>query len=78
MEGKVFWSFFFGGGGKEVMHCIFGHDFLSPRTIVLGIKNYPSPSISCCSDDLAQFTTVLRPLKSEVQKHISPKITFCL
>ena len=56
MEGQVFESFFFGGGGKEVMHC----DFLSPRTtIVSGIGNYPSPSMSCCSDDLAQLLPCL-------------------
>ena len=62
------------------MHCIFGHDFLSPRTtIVSGIENYPSPSMSYCSDDLAQLVaTVLRTLKSEVRKYISPRINFCL
>ena len=60
MEGQVFESFFFGGGGKEVMHCIFGHDFLSPRTTIFsGIENYPSPSMSCCSDDLAQLLPCL-------------------
>ena len=32
---------------------IFGRDFLSPRTtIFLGIENYPSARMSCCSDDL--------------------------
>ena len=37
-----------------VLQCIFGHDFLSPRTtIVLGIENHPSACMSCCSDDLA-------------------------
>ena len=30
--------------------CIFGRDFLSPRTtMVLGIENYPSACMSCCS-----------------------------
>ena len=34
--------------------------------IVSGIENYPSPSMSYCSDDLAQLVaTVLRTLKSE-------------
>ena len=52
------------------MHCIFGCDFLSPcTTIVSGIENYPSSGMSCWSDDLAQL-----PLKSEVQKYISPRI----
>ena len=66
MERQVFYSFLFGAGGKEVMQCIFGCDFLSLcTTIASGVENYPSPSMSCCSDDLAQLATVVRPLKSE-------------
>ena len=39
---------------------IFGRDFLSPRTTIFsGIENYPSASISCCSDDLAQLLPCL-------------------
>ena len=51
------------------MQCIFGHDFLSPRTtIVPGIENFPSTSMPCYSDDLAH--TVLRPMKSVVRIYI--------
>ena len=57
MEGQELLSFLFEGGRKKlpiVLKCIFGRDFLSPRTaIVLGIENYPSACMSCCSDDLA-------------------------
>ena len=57
MEGQELLSFLSGGGGKKlfvVLQCIFGRDFLSPRTtIVSGIQNYPSACMSCCSDDLA-------------------------
>ena len=43
-----------------VLRCIFGHDFLSLHTtIVPGIENYPSASMSCYSDDLAQFLPCL-------------------
>ena len=39
---------------RVVLICIFGRDFLSPRTaIVSGIENYPSACMSCCSNDLA-------------------------
>ena len=42
-----------------VLQCVFGHDFLSPRTtivtVVLGIEKYVSAGMSCCSDDLAQL-----------------------
>ena len=39
---------------EKVIDCIFGHDFLSScTTIVLGIANYPSICISCCSNDLS-------------------------
>ena len=49
-----FWSL--GGGKKLFAQCIFGRDFLSPcTTIVLGIENYPSACMSCCSDDLAML-----------------------
>ena len=41
---------------RIVLHCIFGRDFLSPRTkIVSDIKNYPSANTTCCSDNLAQL-----------------------
>ena len=57
MEGQELLSFLFGGGRKKlsvVLVCIFGRDFLSPRTaIVSGLENYPSACMSCCSDDLA-------------------------
>ena len=50
-----------------LLRRIFGRDFLSLRTTIFsGIENYPSASISCCSDDLAQLPTVLRPSKSAV------------
>ena len=58
MEGDELSSFLFGGGRNKlgvVLQHIFGRVFLSPRTtIISGIKNYPSTSMSCCSDDLAQ------------------------
>ena len=57
MEGQELLSFLFGGGRKKlrvVLICIFGRDFLSPRTaIVSGIENYPSACMSCCFGDLA-------------------------
>ena len=57
MEGQELLSFLFVGGRKSYalfQKCIFRRDFLSPRTaIVLGIENYPSACMSCCSDDLA-------------------------
>ena len=41
---------------RVVLQFIFGREFLSPHTtIVSGIENYPSPSMSCWSDDLAQL-----------------------
>ena len=53
--------------------CIFECDFLSPcTTIVLGIENYPSASMSCCSDDLAQLLLS----KSGIRRYISLKINF--
>ena len=43
-----------------LFECIFGCAFLSPRTTkIYGIKNYPSTSMSCCSDDLAQLLPCL-------------------
>ena len=70
MEGLL--SFLFGGGRKKlrvVLKCIFGCDFLSPRTaIVSGNENYPSACMSCCPDDLALLlATALRSfsLRSE-------------
>ena len=43
-----------------VLQCIFGRDFLSLcTTIVLGIKNFPSASMSCYSGDLAQLLPCL-------------------
>ena len=57
MEGQALLYFLSGGGRKKlfvVLKCIFGRDFLSPRTaIVSGIENYPMACMSCCSDDLA-------------------------
>ena len=45
---------------RVVLQCIFGRDFLSQRpTIALGVENYSSPSMSCCSDDLAQLLPCL-------------------
>ena len=45
---------------RVVLQCILGRDFLSLcTTIFSGIKNYPSASISCCSDDLAQLLPCL-------------------
>ena len=39
---------------KLFAQCIFRCDFPFPRTtIVLGIENYPSTCMSCCSDELA-------------------------
>ena len=43
-----------------VLQCRFRRDFLSPRTtIASGVENYPSPSMSCCFDDLAQVLPCL-------------------
>ena len=58
VKGQELLSFLSGGGGEKklfvVLQCIFGRDFLSPRTtLVSGIENYPSTCISCCSDDLS-------------------------
>ena len=48
---------------RVVLQCIFGRDFLSPRTTVAsGVENYPSASMSCCSDDLAQLLPSLIPI----------------
>ena len=48
MEGQEVLSFLFGGGRKKlrvVLICIFGRDFLSPRTaIVSGIETIPAPA----------------------------------
>ena len=56
---KNFGIFFSEEGAKKlrvVLQCIFERDFLSPRTTkVSGIEKYPSASMSCCSDDLAQW-----------------------
>ena len=53
-----------------VLQCFFGRDFLSPHTtIVPGIENFASTSMSCYSGDLAQLLPCLaRPLKSVIQK----------
>ena len=63
MEGQVFSLSFSEEAAKKlrvVLQCIFGCDFLFPRTTVaLGVENYPSPSMSCCSDDLAQLLLCL-------------------
>ena len=65
---------------RVVLQCIFGHDFLSVHTtIALGVENYPSPSMSCCTDDQAQLLPCFnRPLKSEFRKYISLRKHFCL
>ena len=82
MEGQELLSFLFGGGRKKlrvVLICIFGRDFLSPRTaIVSGIENYISTCMSCCSDDPGTVITALRSLKSAVREYISPRIDFRL
>ena len=45
---------------RIVLQYIFRHDFLSPHTtIVPGVKNFPSASISCYSVDLAQLLLCL-------------------
>ena len=83
MEGQELLSYLilFRGDGMKlcvVLQCIFGCEYLSPRTtIVSGIKNYTSACMSSCSDDLT-VVTVLRSLKSGVREHISPRINFCL
>ena len=65
MEGQELWYFLFIGevakkSSRIVLQCIFGRDFLSLRTAeLLGIENYPSISISCCSDGLAQLLPCL-------------------
>ena len=56
MEGQELLSFLSGARRRKKLfaQCIFSRDFLSSRTtIVLGIENYPSACMSCCSDDLA-------------------------
>ena len=57
MEGQELLSFL-SEEAEKVMHCftnLFSDlIFYLPRTaIVLGIENYPSACMSCCSDDLA-------------------------
>jgi len=52
-----------------LLQRIFRRDFLSLRTtIFLGIENYASASIPCCSDDLAQLLPCLDlwSLRSEI------------
>ena len=45
---------------RVVLQCIFPRDLLSLPTVkVSGIENYPSVSMSCCSDDLAQLPSCL-------------------
>ena len=62
-KGKYFSLSFSAEAAKKlrvVLQCIFGRDFLSPRTtIASGVENYPSPSMSCCPDDLAQLLPCL-------------------
>ena len=58
------YSIFFRRMWKKIyaifLQRIFGHDFLSPRTTIFsGIENYPSASLSCCSDNLAQLLPCL-------------------
>ena len=71
----------FRGGGKKLrilLQCISGHDFLYPRTTTVSdIENYPAPA--CLVVQISgTVSTVLRPLKSEVLKFISPRINVCL
>ena len=77
---SILQSFLFGGGGKEVLQCIFGSDFLSLHTtIALGVENYPCPSMSCWSDDQAQLLPCFnRPLNSEFRNYICLRINFQL
>ena len=45
---------------RVVLQCIFGRYFLSLcTTIASGVENYPSPSMPCCFDDLAQLLPCL-------------------
>ena len=46
---------------RVVLQCIFECDFLSPCIYynIYGIENSPSASMSCCSDDLAQWLPCL-------------------
>ena len=45
---------------RVILQCLFECDFLSPRTtIASGVENYPSPSMSCCSDDQAHLLPCL-------------------
>ena len=61
-KGKYFSLFFLEEAEEKLFYkrCNFGHDFLSLQTtIALGVENYPSPSMSCCFDDLAQLLLCL-------------------
>ena len=62
-KGKNFGISFSEEAAKKILHvlqCIFRCDFIFPRTTkVSGIKKYPSASMSCCSDDLAQLLPCL-------------------
>ena len=56
MEGQKLLSFLSGARRRKKLfaQCIFGRDFLSPRTtIALGIETIPAPACLACSDDLA-------------------------
>jgi len=59
MEGQDLSIFFSEEAAKKlrvVLQCIFGCYFPSLcSTDVLGIENYPSASMSCYCDDLAQL-----------------------
>ena len=58
--------------GSHVLQCILELDFLSPRaTKASGIKNYPSASMSCCSDDLAQYSETIK--KQRCQSTVKAK-----
>ena len=63
MEGQELQFFLFGGSRKKLhidLQCIVRCDYLSPHSaIVSGIENYPSASVSHCSDDLAQLLPCL-------------------
>ena len=63
MGGEQLYSFLSKDAEKNVRDFFttyFGRDFLSPLTTIFSaIENYPSASISCCSDDLAQLLPFL-------------------
>ena len=60
MEGQELLSFLKEAENLHIVLHVFGRDFLSPRTTIVSvIKNYPSTSMSCCSNGLAQLLPCL-------------------